>query len=46
METLFVDFTTFIKNNWKIILILAVVLFLGYYYPDIKAGIADGWMNH
>ena len=45
MQQLITDFKILIKNNWKSILMIAVVLYLLNSYQDIKSGITDGWMS-
>jgi hypothetical protein len=45
MQKLIADLKTLISNNWKIILLIVVVVYLISYYPDIKQGIIDGLMN-
>jgi hypothetical protein len=37
------DLKTLVKNNWKILLLIVLVVFLISNYTDIKAGIVDGW---
>jgi hypothetical protein len=37
------DFQNLFKNNWKIISIVVISVYLLYSYPDIKQGIVDGW---
>ena len=37
------DLKTLVKNNWKILLLIVLVIFLISNYTDIKAGIMDGW---
>jgi hypothetical protein len=45
MQQLITDLKTLIKNNWKSILMIALVLYLLNSYQDIKQGIIDGWAN-
>jgi hypothetical protein len=45
MKEFIKDLETFGKKNWKPILIVVGVLLLLKYYPDIKGGIVDGWLN-
>jgi hypothetical protein len=45
MKQLMLDFQSLLKNNWKIISIVVISVYLLYSYPDIKQGIVDGWMN-
>lgn len=37
------DLKTLIKNHWKAILIIVVVIWLVTNYTDLKSGIMDGW---
>ena len=43
MNQLLNDLKTLLKNNWKILLLIVLVIFLISNYTDIKAGIMDGW---
>jgi hypothetical protein len=43
MKQLMLDFQNLFKNNWKIISIVVISVYLLYSYPDIKQGIVDGW---
>ena len=43
MNQLMNDLKTLLKNNWKILLLIVLVIFLISNYTDIKAGIMDGW---
>jgi transcriptional regulator with XRE-family HTH domain len=43
MNQLISDLKTGIKNNWKIILLVVLVIYLISNYTDFKAGIVDGW---
>lgn len=45
MNQLISDLKTLIKNNWKIILLIVVVIYLISNYTDFKAGMIDGWNN-
>jgi hypothetical protein len=45
MKQLILDFQTLVENNWKIISIVVISVYLLYYYPDIKEGIMDGWIG-
>jgi hypothetical protein len=45
MNTLFSDMYRLVKNQWKTILIIVLVFWFHSNYPDIKAGITDGWGN-
>jgi transcriptional regulator with XRE-family HTH domain len=37
------DLKTLVKNNWKIILLIVLVIFLFTNYNEIKSGIIAGW---
>lgn len=37
------DFKTLVRNNWKIILWIVLVIFFISNYEEIKSGIVDGW---
>ncbi len=39
------DFQNLFKNNWKVISIIVITVYLLYSYPDIKQGIVDGWIG-
>ena len=39
------DFQILFKNNWKVISIIVITIYLLYSYPDIKQGIMDGWIG-
>lgn len=39
------DLKALVKNNWKIILLIVLVIFFISNYDDIKAGIIDGWQS-
>lgn len=43
MNQLITDLKTLIKNNWKILLVILLVIFLLSSYDEIKSGIVDGW---
>ncbi len=45
MNQLVSDLKTLFKNNWKIILLIVLVIYLISNYPDLKAGIIEGWNN-
>jgi len=45
MKQLMLDFQTLVKNNWKIISIVVISVYILYSYPDIKQGILDGWIG-
>jgi transcriptional regulator with XRE-family HTH domain len=43
MNQLISDLKTLIKNNWKILLVILLVIFLLSNYDEIKTGFVDGW---
>ncbi len=43
MNQLINDLKTLFKNNWKIILLIVLVLFFISNYEEIKLGITEGW---
>ena len=43
MNQLINDLKTLFKNNWKIILLIVIVLFFISNYDEIKLGITEGW---
>jgi transcriptional regulator with XRE-family HTH domain len=43
MNQLFSDIKTLIKNNWKILLWIVVIIYAISNYSEIKSGIIDGW---
>ena len=43
MNQLINDLKTLIKNNWKILLIIILVISLLSNYDQIKSGFVDGW---
>lgn len=43
MNQLINDLKTLIKNNWKTIAIIVIIIWLVTSYTDIKSGIIDGW---
>ena len=45
MNQLITDLKTLIKNNWKIILLIVLVIYLISNYTDFKTGIIEGWNN-
>jgi hypothetical protein len=45
MQKLIEDSKTFISSHWKMILLIATIVYLIFSYTDIKQGIMDGWMN-
>jgi len=44
MKQLILDFQNLFKNNWKVISIIVITVYLLYSYPDIKQGIVDGFL--
>jgi transcriptional regulator with XRE-family HTH domain len=42
-EALKTDLKTLVRNNWKTILWIVLVVFFISNYDDIKSGILDGW---
>ena len=45
MKEFIKDLETFLRKHWRPIVIISGVLILLNYYPDIKSGIMDGWLN-
>lgn len=45
MKQLLLDVQNLFKNNWKVISIIVITVYLLYSYPDIKQGVADGWIG-
>ncbi len=45
MNQLISDLKTLIKNNWKIILLIVLVIYLISNYTDFKTWIIEGWNN-
>ena len=43
MNQLVNDFKVLVKNNWKILLIISLVIIFMTGYNEIKSGIIDGW---
>ena len=43
MNQLINDLKTLIKNNWKTIALIVIIIWLVTSYTDIKSGIIDGW---
>jgi transcriptional regulator with XRE-family HTH domain len=43
MNQLFSDIKTLIKNNWKILLWIVVIIYAISNYTEIKTGIMEGW---
>lgn len=46
MNQLISDLKTLIKNNWKIILLIVLVIYLISNYTDFKEGIVEGWKGN
>jgi hypothetical protein len=45
MQKLIADLKTLISSNWKVILRIAIIVYLIFSYPEIKQGIIDGWVD-
>jgi hypothetical protein len=45
MQKLIADLKTLISSNWKVILLIAIIVYLIFSYSEIKQGIIDGWMG-
>lgn len=45
MQQLLIDLKTLVKNNWKFILFIVIVVLFILNYTDIKAGFLDGLNN-
>ena len=45
MNQFFSDIKTLIKNNWKILLWIVVIIYIISNYTEIKTGIMEGWNN-
>jgi len=43
MNQLINDLKTLVKNNWKILLLILLIIFLLSNYDEIKSGFVDGW---
>jgi hypothetical protein len=43
MQKFIVDLKTLISSNWKVISLVAIVVYLIFSYSDIKQGIMDAW---
>ncbi len=43
MQKLIADLKTLLSSNWKVILLIAIIVYLIFSYPDIKQGIMDAW---
>jgi hypothetical protein len=42
MQKIITDLKALISSNWKVILLIAVVVYIIFSYADIKQGIMDG----
>lgn len=45
MNQFLTDLKTLFRNNWKILLVVGLLLFFMLNYPEIKAGLIDGFNN-
>jgi hypothetical protein len=45
MQKLIADLKTLLSSNWKVILLIAIIVYLIFSYSDIKQGFIDGWMG-
>jgi hypothetical protein len=45
MKEFIKDLETFVIKHWRPMVIILGVIILLNYYPDIKSGIVDGWLN-
>jgi len=43
MNQFLTDLKVLVKNHWKVIVLIIAIIWLISNYPDIKAGIMDGW---
>jgi transcriptional regulator with XRE-family HTH domain len=43
MNQLFSDIKTLVKNHWKILLWIVVIIYAVSHYTEIKTGMVDGW---
>lgn len=43
MNQFITDLKILVKNHWKVIALIVLVIWLASSYTDIKAGIIDGW---
>ncbi len=43
MNQLLSDIKSLVRNNWKLLLLIALLITFLTNYTDIKAGISDGW---
>ena len=46
MNQLFSDIKILIKNNWKILIWIVVIIYAISNYTEIKTGIIDGWNSN
>ena len=45
MNQFITDLKTLVKNNWKLILLVILIISFISNYDQIKAGFIDGWNN-
>jgi hypothetical protein len=45
MNAFFSDLYHLVKTYWKPIVLIVLVVWAHSNYPDVKAGITDGWGN-
>jgi transcriptional regulator with XRE-family HTH domain len=45
MNLFLTDLKTLVKNNWKIILTIVIVIYFISNYTEIKLGIMEGWLG-
>jgi hypothetical protein len=43
MQKLIADLKTLISSNWKVILLIAIIVYLIFSFSDIKQGFIDAW---
>lgn len=43
MKQLITDLKNLVRNNWKLLLTIFIVILLILNYTEIKSGIIDGW---
>jgi hypothetical protein len=43
MKNFITDVENLLKNHWKVIFLIILVIFLVSNYPGVKAGLSDGW---
>lgn len=46
MNQLTIDIKTLLSNNWKIILLFGIIIYIVSNYTDIKSGLLDVWNNN